>query len=128
MLLSEAMKLGGMLGDQLVGIFVDGEGGSCALGSVMLAIGYPVSPYTCGESVWRQVAEIYPTLESLVAVEEKWYHPMLWDYIVKLNNVEGWTREQIADWLVTSGNDCEAILPLAQVETKQEEPVYVAKR
>jgi hypothetical protein len=40
---------------------------------------------------------------------------------------EGYTREQIADWLVESGSDCEAVLPEFAQEVEKPMEELVAK-
>ena len=93
MLLSEAIRLGGMLGPQIRGYYVAENGASCALGAAIRALG--LKP----QSGYAELCRVFPGLrQSLV------------EGIVHRNDFLGWTREQIADWVVASELDCEAML------------------
>lgn len=93
MLLSEAIRLGAMLGPQYRGKAFGPNNSTCALGSAALAIG-------CDSS------SLYPS-----RIEKHW--PILTNglgrEIARKNDSHDWTREQIADWLVQSGNDCSSV-------------------
>jgi hypothetical protein len=97
MLLSEAMRLGAMLGPQAFNVAFDGES-HCALGGAALAFGFGGEREHTGEFAINYLCEIFPSLAEglgrLIAVK---------------NDVRRMTREQIADWLVESGNDCESV-------------------
>jgi hypothetical protein len=89
---SEAIRLGALWGPQIRGTYVSEQGGSCALGVAIQALGLqPQYGYT-------ELRRTFPTLrQSLV------------EAIVQRNDNLGWTREQIADWLVQSQLDCAAV-------------------
>jgi hypothetical protein len=92
-LLSEAIRLGAMLGPQIRGYYVAESGASCALGAAISALN--LRP----QFGYAELCRVFPRLRySLVQA------------IVQRNDWLGWTREQIADWIVASGIDCEAML------------------
>jgi len=92
MRLSEAIRLGALWGPQIQGTYVSEQGGSCALGAAIQALG--LKP----EFGYAELRRVFPDLsQSLV------------EAIVQRNDFLGWTREQIADWLVQSELDCEAV-------------------
>ena len=93
MRLSEAIRLGAMLGPQAFGATFENEK-SCALGSALRAISITDRPWTATADVWPFV---YTRAQ----------HPVLGDtYLVitiirELNDLHRWTREAIADWVAT---------------------------
>jgi hypothetical protein len=92
MRLSEAIRLGALWGPQIRGAYVSEQGGSCALGAAIQALS--LKP----EFGYAELRRVFPGLRQ----------PLV-EAIVQRNDFLGWTREQIADWLVSSGLDCEAI-------------------
>lgn len=126
MLLSESIRLGAMYGPQLRGILTDGTGASCAIGASMLAVGMKPLEFGGGWTFIDKhtLADKFPSLDNDYRCDEREFESTVWDHIVYLNNVKGRTREQIADWLVESGNDCEAVLP--EAVDQAENPVEVA--
>jgi len=98
MRLSEAVRLGSMLGPQLIGELVNGKGGSCVLGAALLAtLGYErwsAAPY------WDLMISRYPQLLHQVQHPKLGHtHQTLQSIAVELNNNYHWTREQIAAWI-----------------------------
>ena len=99
MKLSEAMRLGATMKPQAFGLLRDKRnGGTCALGAVMDALG------VLGEyNAHVKVQDTWPGLkfESVGEVE----NPVTgdrysrWQTIIDLNNRHRWTRERIADWI-----------------------------
>lgn len=87
----EAMRLGAMLGPQLVGVLVNSAGGFCARGAALLGAGennlymFPV------ETALR--CDCPAGCFLAVPLRNLGYT------VVHLNNDHRWTREQIADWL-----------------------------
>jgi hypothetical protein len=92
MLLSEAIRLGAMLGPQIRGYYMAENSASCALGAAIRALS--LKPQ-CG---YAELCRVFPGL-----------HQSLVEGIVQRNDFLGWTREQIADWIVASELDCEAM-------------------
>jgi hypothetical protein len=122
------MKLGAMQGPQLWGRFVDGEGGSCAMGAVMIAMGRPVKVHTfISHELVAEWVKIFPSLGLNVDGPRggREYYTV-WQHISAMNNFLNQTREQIADWIVESGNDCEAVLPKGAQRVEQ--PVEVTAK
>jgi hypothetical protein len=102
MLLSEAIRLGAMLGPQAFdGAFV-GES-HCALGGAALALGFAGKRDYTGEFAINYLCAIFPSIAAGLGCS-----------IAIKNDVRRMTREQIADWLVESGNDCESVTTTAQ--------------
>lgn len=99
MRLSEAVRLGAMTGGQIKWDLIDQHGNTCAIGAAMVAMGIKPSAMA-HESLWRH----FPCLNSNLVFGERLQY-----VIVDLNNHEGWSRERIADWLETSGNDMESV-------------------
>src|SRR5687768_8810316 len=92
MKLSEAIRLGAMLGPQIQGRTFDGDG-SCALGSALLAIG-ETETYTAAFKHFPVTHKqaVHPLSGASVSVLS---------IVRMLNDADGWTREQIADWVAT---------------------------
>jgi len=83
--LSQAIRLGCKLAPkQISGVYVDSNGGACAMGAAFLALGID---YRCG---WDQVVKRFGL---------PW---LLHNDIAALND-KGQTRESIADWLEAQG-------------------------
>jgi hypothetical protein len=103
--LAEAIRLGAMLGPQVRGTFFrkrNGEVQTCALGAAADALGAEKPGLFPSLQMW-------PILSSLVAEEEMpgelragsvhFADQTLMGTIMHLNDVEGWTRTEIADWV-----------------------------
>lgn len=95
MLLSEAMRFGAMLGPQCGLDLVNGNR-SCAFGSAGLALGVRFRDGMDYAALYR----VFPSLEHSKTLKTE-----VWER----NDQLAWTREEIADWLVESGNDCESV-------------------
>jgi len=116
MLLSEAIRLGAMMGPQLKGRLLSKEGGSCALGAACLATEDGALKKYSGfneDILFDNLKLRYPVLKSINSFNGNYVYAE----IVIRNDKLGQTREQIADWLVESGNDCEAVMPDQYVES-----------
>lgn len=97
MTLSEAIRLGSMLGPQIRGHVVGPGHSSCALGAAMIAVRYH---NRCG-TPWELKA-LFPITASIVRCPSCAGTPaVLSACIVHLNDAHRWTREQIADWVET---------------------------
>lgn len=93
MQLSEAIFLGSKLSKQAFGVLCDHDGGTCAYGAALKAIG--------GKGIareWPWIADVTHTMpcpecgevESVGAIPS-----------THLNDMHRWTRERIADWVAT---------------------------
>lgn len=97
---SEAIRLGCLIAPvQTTGSFFDGKGGACALGAMVLGLGYDgprlymddmpnaSDPYMLIEAVLpgRVISEVYRRNDGLI------------------DGDEDWSRERIADWLAEQG-------------------------
>ena len=107
MTLSEAIRLGSMLGPQIRGHFVGPDHSSCALGAAMIAVGYHNRLATRWE-LKVLLKALFPITTSIVrcpscgaAVRTRCLVGYLAGCIVHLNDAHRWTREQIADWVET---------------------------
>lgn len=98
MKLSEAIRLGAMMGKQLFGrfrSFEDGDDSSCALGSALKAIGSADCSVTeiTDRFSWITVVNVAcpacPAKDTCASVT------------VHLNDDHRWTRDAIADWVAT---------------------------
>lgn len=127
MLLSDAMKMGSMLGKQGFGTYYGGDwlepdhDTTCALGATMEAVGLRANVDALVKLYPGLEKEFIPTLYELARIQftgkEEWEKgDELMDYIIALNDTGYYSREWIADWLVESGNDCESVEPIS-VET-----------
>lgn len=101
MRLSEAIRLGAMVHDKAVGFLaVFAEPGSdtvthtCAIGAACVGQGVPFS----GINVETMVAQ-FPILNVLATGPAYACQVPVFMSIVKLNDILGWSREQIADWV-----------------------------
>ncbi len=93
--LSDAIRLGATFRPQCFSEFF-AEGGSCALGAAKEAVG-AIHPFCLSE---RFPALAYNVEHPVTASRFKCdlYHT-----ITNLNDVFGWTRERIADWVASIG-------------------------
>lgn len=111
MKLSDAIRLGAMLGPQLRGgMYLPSSGGSCALGAAILAIGKMDDvrrtqqlPNQGGlrfrditPASWRWIQADRTCPECHAGSPTSTYK-----LIAHLNDSHWWTREQIADWVAT---------------------------
>ncbi len=126
MRLSEAIRIGSMLRPQAYKHYFDREGGSCAIGAALEAIG--ITRVTKGKKVERERAMLNELITTpdwkewksspyVLARESRqcpvcdgldWYSPNKKDtvktpnvssVIIHLNNDHMWTRQAIADWV-----------------------------
>ena len=106
MKLSEAIRLGAMLGPQAFGSLRTSDGATCAIGAAIEANGHrgvqtwwnlmsPGCPVGCDAS-----DQVFSTMILLSAT------------IVHLNDDHHWTRECIADWVETVEDQ-----PTAEIQT-----------
>jgi hypothetical protein len=96
MTLSEAIRLGSMLGPQIRGHLVGPDYSSCAIGPAMIAVGYHNPP-----TGW-EIEALFPITASIVRCPSCGdSHFCLVGCIVHLNDAHRWTRGQIADWVET---------------------------
>jgi hypothetical protein len=97
MKLSEAIRLGSMMGKQLFGLTRDEDDNSCALGAAELAAILPDGDTF--DSRIRAMTRIWPVL---TADGKCPYCNRAWnvcDVILCLNDMHHWPREKIADWV-----------------------------
>lgn len=115
MKLSEAIRLGAMLTPQGIGGYFD-QVGTCALGAASEALGMvPAIEETNGRPhvPYNELSAVYPWLERQVM------HPVRGEelsgcvVIYTLNDVNCWTREQIADWVESVERSMEPQSPAA---------------
>lgn len=115
MKLSEAIRLGAMMGPQIHGSLLNLKtNGTCAIGAALLAVGKGGDAFA-----------IYTLFPSLI-LENDGVSPL--SRILFLNDSCRRTREEIADYIVAKGWDCEALLD-AEVPVMprlQEEPCPVS--
>jgi hypothetical protein len=111
MRMSEAIRLGSMLGPQADGHFYL-DGAMCAQGAALAASGFALSDKTHPEVAHNEIRARWPWLDDVVvpcpACEVR---QSVRGLIPHLNNgtgpypfvcgEHGWSREQIADWLET---------------------------
>lgn len=123
-LLSESIKLGATYGRQLYGKLGHIDGGTCAMGAAMLAsrgkqvtIGVFAIEGYCGFSNAFHIDRIFQSLDWMATTPDSKVMSV-WSAIVHCNNELRMTWEQIADWIVANGYDCEAVLP-APVEVAE---------
>jgi hypothetical protein len=118
MLLSEAIRLGAAMGPKISYCDLFGpDDSSCALGSAAIAIGLTRHPL----NAYGELRAAWPQLDRLQADKQG----NLMAAIYRRNDLYNWTREEIADWLVSSGNDCESVQQQEAVETEAAELVTV---
>lgn len=89
MKLSEAIRLGAMMGKQAFGRAYGANGSACANGAAMQAVG--------GYSIWVE----WPWLRTDVTCPACKLSGTTGVAIAHLNDIHRWTREAIADWVAT---------------------------
>ena len=105
MKLSEAIRLGAMLSPQGRGNKALIGEHRCALGSALEAIGYKGKI----DGAYGYIRETWPFSDGYVLYPVMEIELPIWNIIWKLNDINRWAREQIADWVET-------------VEPRDEEP------
>lgn len=108
MRLSEAIRLGSMMGPKIIGERHDGKGGTCALGAIEAAHG--ATGWKCPKRIPAQ--DLYPELREEVISPHTGDQGCLERVIASLSDgrywhfdtpkyFTPWTREAIADWVAT---------------------------
>lgn len=111
--LSEAIREGAKLHGQAFGDYRDDEGNTCALGAAAstVLVGWEDQDMRWHEKVADELVKIWPELETAVAPDKRPKelqdrgragHYLKW-VIADLNDILGWTRERIADWVESIG-------------------------
>lgn len=103
MRLSEAIKLGAMLKPQGFGDYQTGDGGACALGSALDAVGVAADKQnglTDLSLALRFPAVNTPATCPWKLCRDTFAHE-IGSVITHLNDDHCWTRERIADWVAT---------------------------
>lgn len=107
--LSDAIRLGSMDHPQAFGVYEREDGASCALGSAARAAGFRLG--AC-DGVSRLFLR-WPYAAKDAQCPECQGLGQVANAIVCLNDLHGWTRERIADWVVQFEPTAEAAQPLA---------------
>lgn len=95
MRLSEAIRLGAMMGPQSFGDTFGQDDSSCAMGAALLAVGCPRT-VTYGDIVMH-----FAVATAYAFHPESGIYQLVISTIRQLNDQSRWTREQIADWVAT---------------------------
>lgn len=106
MKLSQAMRIGAKKSHQTTGQFWDGDGGTCALGAVLLGCGF-VWNSNCLSMIQNfqasnVLAETFPEVRTQRAscpCCNLIMNKQLGLLIIHLNDHHSWSRERIAGWL-----------------------------
>jgi hypothetical protein len=113
--LSEAIRLGAMMKPPARGV-MGGAGGTCAIGAAADAIGHLHDREF--RNAWDAFSQVWPILGvQTFGPSDTWtgrrkvkFHVR--SIILSLNDDDGWTREQIADWVESierSQEQCNAV-------------------
>lgn len=133
MKLSEAIRLGATVSHQIYGALKDRNGGTCAWGSALHAIGILDRVNMLCTLQDEQLPKDWVLLKGEISFcpeEVCRFHDHtnpLFDMegcIAHLNDEHKWTREQIADWVQTIEDQLEQSSSEAKAEQKEEQ--YVA--
>jgi hypothetical protein len=100
MTLSEAIRLGSMLGPQIRGRYYGPNHSSCAIGAALLAIGKDAETSPAPYFPQLHIVAVCPSC-NLLPKRFPNSHFSLWAIIAHLNDAHRWTRQQIADWVET---------------------------
>lgn len=98
MKLSEAIRLGAMLNPQTQVGSLSHKGATCAIGGAMKAAGLSLKafcPYDVAAARWPILNNYTQSPISGFGIDRLMY--VIWT----LNDSEGWTREQIAEWVAS---------------------------
>lgn len=102
MKLSEAIRLGSMLGPQLQGrTYGEHNNGTCALGAALLAIGITRESYSVALTYFPVTSYRVRLVDAPVHIESDDASVCALTVIRTLNDEYHWTREQIAAWVET---------------------------
>ena len=93
MKLSEAMRKGCVGTRQIFGDYTDHNGGLCAVGAALHAVGCPAS------DMCEIATGIFPILSKNGVNPVNGHQHSLGSLIVRLNDNHEWSREAIADWV-----------------------------
>lgn len=100
--LSEAIRLGAMTTDQAFWTFADEQGGTCAVGAAIVALGGdPSRDVEAFEAVVRQRVDL--SGETICEHAQYWTSTDIAGAIYHLNDQHRMPRNQIADWLAAMG-------------------------
>jgi hypothetical protein len=100
---SQAIRIGSCFRPQAVGEpFIDG--GSCAIGAAYEALGGPMTDEIKSDTgpAWEYVAKKLGLEVWMCIPDEEGKLRELCEHIFSKND-DGWTREQVADWLESQG-------------------------
>ncbi len=108
---SQAIRLGALQSAKATRCFVDADGSTCAIGAALLAAGMFVNEnahfdFGFGNASYGEIVEFLQKRFTLPLMAS---HPVtgtrydLVAVIVNLNDLRGWSRERIADWLESIG-------------------------
>lgn len=98
MKLSEAIRLGSMMRPQGFGRMFTGDGGSCALGAAMEAVGLR-DAYQSGRWTHESAPAEWRWCRSYASCQVCGYEDEVHRVVMHTNDCHSWTREQIADWV-----------------------------
>jgi hypothetical protein len=120
MRLSEAIRLGAMVSEPSPREFKSYTGGTCAIGSGLLAIGAldGIIERHCDDAgeIFKEAVIHFPIIgvdvECPACGVKHGSDGMLYDSVMQLFDYHKWTREQIADWVESVERQREAPLSL----------------
>lgn len=104
MKLSEAIRKGCEGTGQTQGTFTDSSGNLCVMGAAVKGIGQDPEYGVLKE--YELHNQVFATKRLNPATKKNFSlgHPeTVWDICINLNDVQGWTREAIAEWLEGEG-------------------------
>lgn len=103
--LSELIREGAKMHPQASSAYyIDGK--TCALGAAAMAAGVmEIVPLSYSQHTWGHIDDQFAAISAMEIGKT----------IIELND-DGWTRERIADWLVTTNNDMMIVCKQIPVE------------
>jgi hypothetical protein len=104
MKLSEAIRLGALLGPQVYGITFGDNYSSCAFGAALIAINHKNLFQQGGRYhllSWTYIKDVWGWLSTSKVACPSCGQPEVLGSIVHLNDVHMWSRERIADFVST---------------------------
>jgi hypothetical protein len=100
MLLSEAILLGSIGTKQAFGSLKDDDGGTCALGAALTAVGFNLSPkQTFVDVEGKKVSSNWGWMINHSQSPVSGIYSPIQTIILALNDVHRWPRPQIAAWV-----------------------------